>query len=163
MENITISCIYTVPEKKFFLSTLYMDLLENSLKNELVLTHLAHIKAKELEIYILTDGESPKSSVQKNSKTDKGNYLSFNFYLAYPKIQEENYQTNLVAFTEEFFWCLKYALENYQIDEVIEKCKQKILEQIQDTQEYSYVPSAQKIALQKSIRNIVADFESQKK
>ena len=83
-----------------------MDLIDT---NILTPFPLPKIKATVLEILLNTDGISTENKVVRISKTDKGKYLSFMFYLPYPKIVK-NEVVDLEIFIQTFFDALKEVL-----------------------------------------------------
>ncbi|GEM_PF-2547354 len=143
--QVSISGIFNQPDYSFDLSGDYLDLLGDSIENLLQKSPLPNVKSEELELYICTDGKSEESSIRKISKDDKGQYLTFHFWIAYPKVVREVTEQLLIdvdleIFTTEFIKCLELALTSYQLDnQIIEETKNKILAEInQDLGKYAF-------------------------
>ncbi|TAH19378.1 MAG: hypothetical protein EAZ08_09415 [Cytophagales bacterium] len=120
-----------------------MDLIDT---NILTPFPLPKIKATVLEILLNTDGISTENKVVRISKTDKGKYLSFMFYLPYPKIVK-NEIVDLEIFIQVFFDALKEALSLYAIPEdVLEQTKQEVLCEIVGKEEYLFEISSEQLA-----------------
>ena len=148
--EISITGSYTVPNFNFDLEIAYLNLLGDKIEQNLLQKFpLPKVKAEELEIYICTDGKSAESYVQKISKTDRGKFLTFYFWLPYPKIVKQinenmSVEMDLVVFTNEFFTCLKQVLTNYHISEKpIAQTQQEILDEITANETYVFKISEQ--------------------
>lgn len=151
--EISITGNYTVPNFNFDLEIAYLNLLGDKIEQNLLQKFLLpKVKSEELEIYICTDGKSAESYVQKISKTDRGKFLTFYFWLSYPKIVKQinenmSVEMDLVVFTNEFFACLKQVLTHYKIDEkLITQTQQEILDEITTSETYIFKISEQETA-----------------
>jgi hypothetical protein len=169
MKQISLSGMFTVPRKNFDLSIPFLNLLADSVESK-ILSHsiLAKIKAEELEIYICTDGESPESQAEKISKTDRGKYLTYHFWISYPKVVRKvdeslRVDMDLAAFTHEFFLCLHEALRPYALPEnLLEQTEKEILEELKNNSLYEFVLAPEDSRLRKDIRQVLYDFEAKR-
>lgn len=144
--EITISGMFTKPQKKFDLSSAYLNLLKEEITKNILQKHtLNNVKAQELEIYICTDGTDSESSIQQITNKNTDEYLTFHFWISYPKAVKQItemlfVEMDLQVFTIEFFSCLKEALKPYQIPvEVFELAQNSVLEILEnDSEKYVY-------------------------
>jgi hypothetical protein len=167
--EISITGNYTVPNFNFDLEIAYLNLLGDKIEQNLLHKFpLPKVKSQELEIYICTDGKSTESFIQKISKTDKGKFLTFYFWLPYTKIVKQinenmSVEMDLVVFTEEFFACLKQVLITYNIDEKsITQTQQEILDEITANKTYIFNISAQETAWRIGKKEVLEDFRVKK-
>ncbi len=144
--KITISGMFTTPQKKFDLSSPYLNLLKDeTTKNILQRYPFNNVKAEELEIYICTDGSNAKSSIQQIRNKNPNEYLTFHFWISYPKVVKQVTEKlfvdmDLEAFTNEFFVCLKEVLTLHQIPvDTFELAQNSVLETLQsNSKKYTY-------------------------
>ena len=145
--KISISGIFSVPRFHFDLASPFINLLKDEVKENILQKYpLPKVKSEELEIYICTDGTDEPSAIRKISKTDRGNYLTFHFWISYPKVVNRITEMlfvdmNLDAFVKEFMFCLQEALKNYGISEnVFLETENSILEKLNtDIEKYQFV------------------------
>lgn len=145
--EISLTASYTVPPYRFDLSIDFLRLLSQKIKENILQKYpLPKVKSEELEIYICTDGTDEPSAIRKISKTDRGKYLTFHFWISYPKVVNRITEMlfvdmNLDAFVKEFMFCLQEALKNYGISEnVFLETENSILEKLNtDIEKYQFV------------------------
>jgi hypothetical protein len=166
--QIRISGYYTEVNYHFDLSNRFMALLRQSIQSIILEKKPLSVKAKELEIYICTNAQNQDHTVEKISKTDKGKYLTFHFWIPYGKVvkgisEKFAVEMDLDAFVNEFFECLKMALLPYGISEKpFEECKNTVLTEIKDKKEYHFEITAQESDWRLSAQKIIAEFEQKR-
>lgn len=161
--QISISGIFNTPKYQFDLSPTFLEMLINQISENILTKYtLKNVKAKELEIYICTDGTDAESSVKKISKNDNGKYLTFHFWIAYPKVVRsvtEKLLTDmdLTAFVSEFMFCLKESLMPYDIPEMaFDETEKKMLEILEtDLSKYTFELSEEEANLRLALRGIL--------
>jgi hypothetical protein len=165
--EISITGNYTVPNFNFDLEIAYLNLLGDKIEQNLLQKFLLpKVKSEELEIYICTDGKSAESYAQKISKTDRGKFLTFYFWLPYPKIvkqinEDMSVEIDLMVFTNEFFACLKQVLIPYNISEQpITQTQQEILDEITNNEMYVFKISEQETEWRKGRKLVLEDFKN---
>jgi len=163
--NIRISAIFTMPEYFFDLSSNYLQLISLQVKKNILSTPLQGVKSQELEIYICTDGTSTESSIRKISKSNKGKYLCFHCWIAYPKVvrqitDNEVVEMDLEAFAQEFFACLGLALSEYGIaSEQLKNTQTEVLNDLEKNPSfYLFDISAEQIKWRKAQKKILKEM-----
>lgn len=166
--QISISAIFNAPKYQFDLSLTFLEMLINQISENILTKYtLKKVRAKELEIYLCTDGTDAESSVKKISKSDKGKYLTFHFWITYPKVVRsvtEKLLTDmdLAAFVSEFMFCLKESLMPYSIPEMaFDETEKNMLEILEtDLSKYTFELSDEEAKLRLAIREILEKVSS---
>jgi hypothetical protein len=161
--QISISGIFNTPKYQFDLSATFLAMLINQISENILSKYtLKKVRAKELEIYLCTDGTDSESSVKKISKNDNGKYLTFHFWIAYPKVVRSVTEKlftdmDLTAFVSEFMFCLKESLMPYDIPEMaFDETEKKILEILEtDLSKYTFELSDEEAKLRLALRGIL--------
>jgi len=115
------------------------------------------VKAHTLEILLCNDG-TDRFEVIKTS-TGRGHYLSFQFWLPYPKITK-NKVTDLESFTNFLFEGLILALEPFGIPKSeIQKIQEIVKNELVENPKYVYVPSRDELVMEKILAEMKEKYK----
>ena len=159
--SVNIVRAYTTPPLNFDLSSAVIVLLRNCVQNEIIPAgNFSKVKAQIIEI-ILTPAHE-KTFAEKISKSEQSKYLSFHFWIAYPKVVRsvtENLLTDmdLAAFVSEFMFCLKESFIPYDIPETLfAETDKKLLNSIaSDLPKYTYVLTPEESQIRLALHKIL--------
>jgi len=143
------SCFFRLSaETKGFLMSAIDELLEK---------YPIKVKAQTLEILLCNDG-TDRFEVIKTS-TGRGQYLSFQFWLPYPKITK-NKVTDLESFTNFLFEGLILALEPFGIPKSeIQKIQEIVKNELVENPKYVYVPSRDELVMEKILAEMKEKYK----
>jgi len=125
--------------------------------DELLEKYPIKVKAQTLEILLCNDG-TDRFEVIKTS-TGRGHYLSFQFWLPYPKITK-NKLTDLESFTDFLFEGLVLALEPFGIPKnEIQKVQEIVKNELVENPKYAYVPSRDELVMEKILAEMKEKYK----
>ena len=125
--------------------------------DELLEKYPIKVKAQTLEILLCNDG-TDRFEVIKTS-TGRGHYLSFQFWLPYPKITK-NKLTDLESFTDFLFEGLVLALEPFGIPKnEIQKIQEIVKNELIENPKYAYVPSKDDLVMEKILAEMKEKYK----
>ena len=102
MKEISILGYYTTPDYSLKMSNKLFNLLRQTINNEILAKYtFPKIKSTVFEILIDSEVETNQRRVVQLSKTGRGKYFSFRFFLPY-QVVTENKKLNIPAFISEF-------------------------------------------------------------
>ena len=82
MKNLKIIGYYTIPRHDFGLAGSLLDLIENTVDKKILTKYtFPKVKSKILEIMLDSEVKTNERKVKQLSKTRRGNYFSFAFWL----------------------------------------------------------------------------------
>ncbi len=159
--NIQIIRAYTVPPLRFdLLSDMMLFLRENVQNLILPNADFSKVTSEILEINITPTQEI--SSCQKISKNDKGKYLTFHFWISFPKVVRRLTPKILIdiglsAFVSEFKICLSDALLPYGVHvSVFEETKKAMLDMFHaDLPKYTFMLSEKDSEMRLAMKEIL--------
>ncbi len=162
--KVNISGIFTNPEFYFDLSDNFLKLFKEGVGNNIFDKNLTDA-AEFFEIYLRTNGKEENSRAVKLSKR-KGKYLSFDFWIAYPKTVialREGVLTeiNLLIFTQEMMLCLREALASFGLAEnVFEQTEKEICAKLIENPDFYRLNNAEQlIESRKLAKQILAEAD----
>ena len=154
MKEISILGYYTKSGYSFSLSDKLFNLICDTIENEILAKYtFPKIKSTILEILIDVELESDKCRIIQLSKTGRGEYFSFRFFLPY-SIVVKNKKLNITAFISEFMECIRTVLSQFNIvpDGLIDRLKEQLIAETSGKKEYEHVKSANEIATEKVLK-----------
>jgi len=152
----TINKWYNKPSCFFKISTTTRIYIAQKI-DELLEKYPIKVKAQTLEILLCNDG-TDRFEVIKTS-TGRGQYLSFQFWLPYPKITK-NKVTDLESFTNFLFEGLVLALEPFGIPKnEIQKIQEIVKNELVENPKYVYVPSRDELVMEKILAEMKEKYK----
>ncbi len=162
MKNLRIIGYYTTPRHGFRLASPLLDLIEKKVYNEILAKYtFPNVKSKVLEIMLDTEVKTNTLKIKQLSKTGRGQFISFGFWLPYHTIVK-NKKVNIPVFINEFMEALREALLQYKLipDELIDKLKEQLISETEDKKEYVYVESEQDKQLRKIVDEVMEEYRA---
>ncbi len=150
MKKISILGYYTTPDYDLKMSNNLYNLLRQTINNEILAKYtFPKIKSTVFEILIDSEVETDIRKVIQLSKTGRGEYFSFRFFLPY-RIVTENKKLNIAAFINEFMEGIRTALSQFKVvpDKHIDQLKEQLIAETKGKNEYEHVKSADEIAME---------------
>jgi hypothetical protein len=141
------------PNEKLGLQTTFKKLIMENVDNQ-ILTNSCFSKIKSLYLEVLICTHRGDFEIKKCSKTDRGKYFTFQFWLPYPLIMAaDNY---LVAFIDYVFDGLKQVVAPYNLPiEILENCRKDVKEELLAHQnQYKYVRPAFEDIIDKALEEL---------
>ncbi len=137
--DIWITNHYNKPSCFIKLNILAKKYMSRQIENLLECFPLPKIKAETFEILLCNDG-TDRFEIKKCS-TGRGKYLTYQFWLPYPKITKDKI-TDLEPFTDYLFEGLVQALVPFGVPEgEIRQTQASVKAEILNDPQYEYVPS----------------------
>lgn len=157
MKELDIIGYFTKLNYHFDLSDQLLDLIGGAIENEILKKYtFPKIKSTILEILLDAETEANQRKVVQLSKTGRGEYFSFRFFLPY-QIVMQNGKVNTPAFVKEFMEALRIALSQFNLipDELINKLRGELITEVESNpQEYEYIKSSDEIAVEKAVQKL---------
>lgn len=154
MEKISILGYYTTPDCDLKMSNKLYNLLRQTINNEILAKYkFPRVKSTVFEILIDTEVETNNRRVIQLSKTGRGKYFSFRFFLPY-NVVTENKKLNIVAFINEFMEGIRTALSQFNEvpDEHLDHLKEQLIAETKGKTEYEHVKTDHEIATEKVMK-----------
>ncbi len=154
MKEISIIGYYTTPDYHLEMSNKLFNLICDTVENKILAKYtFPKIKSTILEILIDAEVKSDNRRIIQLSKTGRGEYYSFRFFLPYNVVMK-NKKLNITAFISEFMEGVRTALSQFNIipDEMIDKLKEQLIAETAGKKEYEHVKSADQIATEKALK-----------
>ncbi len=154
MEKISILGYYTTPEHDLEMSNKLFNLLRQTINNKILAKYtFPKIKSTVFEILIDSEVETDNRRVIQLSKTGRGKYFSFRFFLPYNVVTKSK-KLNITAFIHEFMEGIRTALSQFKLvpDEHIDQLKDQLIAETKDKKEYEHVKSDDEIAMEKVMK-----------
>jgi hypothetical protein len=149
--ELSITSFLNTPTEVYRIEPSLHELIRQTIDNQILnQAYFAKVKAKQLEVLICT--HRGDFEVKKCSKTDRGKYFTFQFWIPYPQLMAA--PNSVLAFVDFFFEALHHVFEPYQVPaQLIENTKNEVREEIMaDPQKYEYVPSDHDLILEKVVK-----------
>jgi len=128
------------------------------LVNELLEAHPLKVKSSVLEILLCNDG-TDRFEIEKTS-TGRGEYLTFQFWLPYPKITRENKVTDLEPFIAYLFDGLVEALTPFGMPETEIRKRQEVAQnEIIGNPKYEFQPSRDDLVMDKILAQMKEQYK----
>ncbi len=162
MDNIRIHGYFTTPEYDIRVADKLLTLLEKKI-NETILSKYSFPKVKSKTFEIMLDSElvTNEQKVKQLSKTGRGQYFSFAFYLPYKKIVQNGIVNNSI-FIQEFMEAIREALSQFNIipDTFIDKLKEQLIAETDGKKEYVYAEPEDDKLLREIVNEVSRQFEA---
>lgn len=155
MKIINIIGYYTTPDYDLKMSNKLYHLLRQTIENEILAKFtFPKIKSSILEIFIDTEVKSDERKVIQLSKTGRGEYFTFRFFLPY-NIVVKNRKLKIKEFISEFMECIRTAFSQFNVvsDELIDKLKENLIVETSDNKEYEHIKSANELSRERVLKN----------
>ncbi len=156
MKKISIIEYSTTPDYHLDMSNKLYNLLREVIENKILAKYtFPKIKSTILEILIDSEVKSDNRRVIQLSKTGRGEYFSFRFFLPYSVVMK-NKKLNITAFISEFMEGIRTALSQFNIvpDELMDKLKEQLIAETAGKKEYEHVKSADEIATEEALKEL---------
>ena len=153
MKEISILGYYTTPDYSLKMSNKLFNLLRQTINNEILAKYtFPKIKSTVFEILIDSEVETNQRRVVQLSKTGRGKYFSFRFFLPY-QVVTENKKLNIPSFISEFMEGIRTALSQFNLvpDKHIDQLKEQLIAETKGKKEYEHIKSTDEIAMEKAL------------
>ena len=161
MKKVSIIEYSTRPDFHLAMSVKLYHLLCETIENEILKKYeFPKIKSSILEILIDAEVDSAERRVVQLSKTTRGEYFSFRFFLPY-SIVVKNGSLNITAFIHEFMEGVRTAIAPFNIvpNEWIDRIKEQLITETSRNKEYEHVKSTDELAME----NVLEKFREMRK
>jgi len=164
MKKLSILGYYTTPDHHLSMSNKLYLLLKSSIEEEILAKFtFPKVKATIFEILLDTEVETDTRRIIQLSKTGRGEYFSFRFFIPYRVVMNDG-KLNIPSFIYEFIEGIRTALSQFNIvpDELFDQFKAQLIAETKDKREYEYVKTASEIAMEKALKKFREEMKAGK-
>ncbi len=162
MENIRIIGYSTTPDNRLNVSGALLDLIENTINKKILAKYtFLKVKSKFFEIMLSSEIETNERKVVQLSKTGRGEFFSFRFFIPYNKAIK-NCEIDIPIFINEFMEAIREALSQFNIipDTLIDKLKKQLIAETEGKKEYVYMELEDDKLLREIVNEVSRQFEA---
>jgi len=164
MKEISVLGYYTTPDYSFRMSDKLFNLICDTIENEILAKFtFPKVKSAILEILIDAEVETNTRRIIQLSKTGRGEYFSFRFFIPYHVVTKDE-KLNVPAFINEFMEGIRTSLSLFKVvpDELIDRLKEQLIAETKDNKEYELVKTANEIAQEKVLKKFREEMKAGK-